>query len=81
MKHYTSSEARTHWFKILDEVAAGETVAVDRNGRRILLCCEETAPLSIPDYHGILLVDSPDEADRWTWDWEPDSGLKLRDTP
>ena len=33
----TATEARRNWFRLLDEVAAGEEVVVERGGRRIII--------------------------------------------
>ncbi len=71
MKHVTASEARKNWFRILDEVAQGEVVALERNGRRIVLRSEdvETAASSMPDYRPLLQVPDAEEADCWSWEW------------
>ena len=82
MKHVTASEARKNWFRLLDEVAQGEVVALERNGRRIVLRSEEdTAEASeIPDYRAVLQVPDAEEADRWTWEWTgPEQELVLKD--
>jgi len=72
MKRITASEARRTWFRVLDEVAAGEVVAIDRGGRRILLKREDSPERdkAIPDYSGLLQVPSAERADEWGWEWE-----------
>lgn len=83
MKRMTASEARRLWFRLLDDVAAGEVVAITRNGRRIVIRREEltdAAPQELPEYGTVLRVPDADGADRWTWDWNgPEGGLTLRD--
>lgn len=82
MKRVTASEARRNWFRILDEVAAGEVVCVERGGRRILIQREPaTAPAAdIPDYDGLLRVPDVGEADLWGWAWAgPDADLEPAD--
>ena len=71
MKHVTASEARKYWFRLLDEVAQGEVVALERNGKRIVLRAEarETASSEVPDYSTLLHVSDADVADRWSWEW------------
>lgn len=77
MKRITASEARRHWFRLLDEVIRGEVVTVERKGQRIVIRREgpaEASPESLPDYSGILRVPDADRADRWGWEWEGPEG-------
>ena len=79
MKRVTASEARRNWFRLLDEVAAGEIVYVERGGRRILIQRDSAAPpdADIPDYGRVLRVPDAGEADRWGWTWQgPDRDLE-----
>lgn len=79
MKRVTASDARKNWFRLLDEVVAGETVVIERNGHRVLLqrdTVEETE--EIPDYSGLLRGGDIDRADSWGWRWDPDSEDRLR---
>ncbi len=71
MKHVTPTEARRNWFRLLDEIAGREVVVLERNGRRIVLRCEddEGAAPAIPDYGALLQVPDAEEADRWGWGW------------
>jgi antitoxin (DNA-binding transcriptional repressor) of toxin-antitoxin stability system len=73
MKRVTASEARRHWFRLLDEVAAGEIVILERKGRRLVLRIDEAnseAVLpTVPDYKDLLRVPDADKADQWTWEW------------
>lgn len=85
MKSVTASEARRNWFRLLDEVLEGEVVVLERKGRRIVLRCEKrrrgAKRKKIPDYRKILGSENVDEADRWGWEWLPDTGaLSPRDT-
>ncbi len=54
MKRVTASEARKSWFRLLDDVAAGEVVVIERKGRRIVLRGESPLPADsdLPDYGG-----------------------------
>ena len=76
MKRVTASDARKNWFRLLDEVAAGEVVCIERGGRTIVLRREEPARegAEIPDYSAILRVQDVEDADRWGWEWSPDAG-------
>ncbi len=71
MKHVTASEARKNWFRLLDEVARGEVVALERNGKQIVLRSEDDSVVSEspPDYRALLQVPDVDAADRWSWEW------------
>lgn len=71
MKQVSASEARRNWFRLLDEVAAGEVVVVQREGHRIVLRCEPVST-EIPSYAGLLEAVDPDQADTWHWEWGPD---------
>jgi len=72
MKRVTASDARRRWFELLDEVAAGEVLIVERHGRRIVLQREEPRRGSrarVPSYADVLRSPGLDEADRWGWVW------------
>jgi len=81
MKRVTASEARRNWFRLLDEVAAGATVVIERAGRRILLKREEPSEAreAPPDYGSLIRAPSVEDAHRWGWSWEedPDEGADL----
>ena len=83
MKRITATEARRHWFRLLDEVAAGEVVVIERKGRRIVLRRENrsrSASKAVPDYGKLLRVPDAASADSWSWEWEgPESELRLVD--
>lgn len=75
MKRITASAARKNWFRLLDEVVAGETVVVERNGRGVVLRRETgkrkgAAVGSVPDYSKLLRVPNADRLDRWSWEWK-----------
>lgn len=78
MKRITASQARRNWFRLLDEVAAGEVVVIERKGRRIVLRREEERKtgqaVPLPDYSSLLDAADGDRADRWGWRWESGSG-------
>ncbi len=82
MKRVTASAARRNWFQLLDEVAQGERVVIERRGRRIVILCEDaqdTGPSSgVPDYGGLLQVTDAEDADRWSWIWS-ERGVELID--
>lgn len=74
MKRVTASEARKYWFRLLDEVAAGATVVIERDGRRILLKREERTAAKPPDYSAVISVGKAGRADEWGWRWEGEEG-------
>ena len=76
MKKVTASEARRNWFRILDEVAAGATVVVERGGRRIVIRREEDAdlPEEVPDYGDLIRAPDVGRADEWGWAWSAPEG-------
>jgi antitoxin (DNA-binding transcriptional repressor) of toxin-antitoxin stability system len=83
MKKVTASDARKHWFRILDDAAQGEVIVLERKGRRLVLHREELdrpgATAKAPDYRRLLRVRDADQADRWSWEWRgPDGRLVPR---
>jgi antitoxin (DNA-binding transcriptional repressor) of toxin-antitoxin stability system len=81
MKRVTASDARRDWFRLLDEVAAGEVVSIDRGGRTILL---KRAPRqkdrgAVPDYTRLIRADGAEGADRWSWEWGSEGDLQPRE--
>lgn len=81
MKRLTASEARREWFRLLDDVAAGEVVVIERRGRRIVIRREDRPSRRRrgPDYRDFLRVRDADHADHWTWEWSEVHGAELRD--
>jgi antitoxin (DNA-binding transcriptional repressor) of toxin-antitoxin stability system len=83
MKRVTASEARRNWFRLLDEVIAGEVVAITRKGKRIVIRREDAKRRSVqklPDYSLILKVMDVDRADSWSWEWPgPEQEVVLRE--
>ena len=79
MKRITASEARRNWFQVLDRVAAGEVMMIERNGRRIVLRREEepARPGTLPDYSALIRpVADVDRADDWSWEWTEEGELR-----
>ena len=76
MKRVTASEARRNWFRLLDEVAQGAVVCIERGGRRIVLRREdeEAEGSSVPDFSDLLRVPRLEDADRWGWAWSEEDG-------
>lgn len=84
MKRVTASEARKSWFRLLDEVAAGEVVLIDRKGTKVILRRADKKGRkrdeSVPDYRTLLKVPHEERADTWSWEWTgPESELRLRE--
>ena len=75
MKHITASEARKNWFRLLDEAANGEVIAIRRNNKKLILRLEKREKKSVPNYKGLIGGADLDNADKWGWDWSPSKGL------
>lgn len=80
MKRVTASEARRNWFRLLDEIAGGEVIVIQRRGKRLVLRCEELDQdmlgLEVADYKDLLRVPDPEGADEWRWEWvDSDEGV------
>ena len=72
VKRVTASDARRRWFELLDEVADGEVLVVERKGRRLVMRREDAAaraPDPVPTYRDVLRVPDLDQADGWGWVW------------
>lgn len=78
MKRVTASEARRNWFRLLDEVAQGVVVCIERGGRRIVLRreAESESGAELPDYGALVRVPKLEEADAWGWTWSEGAGLE-----
>lgn len=76
MKRVTASDARKNWFRLLDEVAAGEVVVIDRGGQRVLITREASAVCeqAAPSYGDLIRAPHADRADQWGWNWEETDG-------
>jgi antitoxin (DNA-binding transcriptional repressor) of toxin-antitoxin stability system len=85
VKKVTASEARRHWFRLLDDVAAGEVIVLERKGRRLVLRREEPKKAGqagrAPAYRHLLRVRDADHADRWSWQWRGGGRLVARRVP
>jgi len=75
MKRVTATEARKNWFRLLDEVAEGEVVLIEREGARLLLKLAEGGEpaVKVPDYRGLISASDIDDADKWGWEWDGSS--------
>jgi antitoxin (DNA-binding transcriptional repressor) of toxin-antitoxin stability system len=82
MKKVTASEARRHWFRLLDEAVQGEVIVVQRHGHRLVLRREDIGKVSAaskrPAYRRLLRVPHAEQADRWAWDWKGEGRLTPR---
>jgi antitoxin (DNA-binding transcriptional repressor) of toxin-antitoxin stability system len=82
MKKVSASEARRHWFRLLDEAADGEVIVVERRGRRLVLRREDVrkpeAASMRAKYREVLRVPNADQADRWSWEWKGPGRLVAR---
>ena len=69
MKYVTASDARKHWFSLLDEAAKGQVIAIERNGKTLVLRADK--PRKAKRAHK-KLINGPDvdNADKWGWDWD-----------
>lgn len=78
MKRMTASEIRQNWFRVLDQVAEGEVVVLERKGRRLVVMRQdeetESSTVGIPDYSDVISSPDADGADEWTWHWDEATG-------
>lgn len=74
MKHVTASDARKNWFKLLDEAAKGEVIAIQRNDKRLILRLEKQTK-SLPSYKRLIGGKDLDNADKWGWEWNKSGKL------
>lgn len=79
MKHVTASEARRNWFKLLDEAANGEVIAIQRNDKKLILRAQK-GRRRIPSYKG-LIGGKVDDADTWGWEWKGPGRLVSKTLP
>ncbi len=83
MKRVTASEARRHWFRLLDEVIGGEVVVIERKGQRVVLRREQKSRVAretLPDYSALISAPQASNADAWSWEWGgQESELQLRE--
>lgn len=69
MKSVTPTQARKNWFRLLDEVAAGEIVHIRRGDKLIVLRCETRQPEPAADYSKLINGKLLEQADEWGWEW------------
>jgi hypothetical protein len=83
MRRVTATQARKDWFRLLDEVAAGEEFVIRRNEVDIILSRRDTRKRKrVPDYSKWFTGLDVSNAHRWTWDWDPETGqFQLRVRP
>jgi hypothetical protein len=79
MKYVTASEARKNWFKLLDEAAKGEVIAIQRNDKKLILKAQKARP-RVPSYKG-LIGGKVDDADTWGWEWKGPGTLVSKTLP
>ncbi len=75
VKYVTASEARKNWFRLLDEAANGEIIAIRRHDKKLVLRIEDD-DRPVPSYEELIRVPNADEADNWRWEWSPSEGAK-----
>ena len=76
MKHVTASEARKNWFKLLDEASNGESITINRNGKKLVLQLEvRKRREKTPDYRKLIQIPDAENADKWGWKWTERRGL------
>jgi antitoxin (DNA-binding transcriptional repressor) of toxin-antitoxin stability system len=86
VKKVTASEARRHWFRLLDEAAQGEVILLERRGLRLVLRRQLRGGAATSRrrvaYGRLLRVPQADRADRWSWEWRgPGRNLRVRRRP
>jgi antitoxin (DNA-binding transcriptional repressor) of toxin-antitoxin stability system len=77
MKRMTASEARQNWFRLLDDVLAGEVVAIVRKGQRIVIRRDDSARFArrkATDYSALIRVEDVDSIDDVGWEWQGPEG-------
>jgi hypothetical protein len=70
MKHVTASAARRNWFTLLDEAVKGQVIAIERNGHKLVLRAEKPRRAK-PSSRKLITGRDLDNADKWSWDWNP----------
>ena len=79
MKRVTASEARRNWFRLLDEAANGEVIAIQHKDKRLILKDQKSQP-RVPSYKG-LIGGKVDDADTWGWEWKGPEKLLSKTLP
>ena len=69
MRSMTPTQVRKNWFRLLDEVAGGETIHIRRGDKLIVLKCEASELEVLPDYSELIDGNGLGEADQWGWEW------------
>ncbi len=69
MKYVTASEARKNWFSLLDEAAKGQIIAIERNGKKLVLRAEKPRKGKLAP-RKLISGRDVDNADKWGWDWD-----------
>jgi hypothetical protein len=80
MKHVTASEARKNWFKLLDEAARGEVIAIQRDDKKLILKAAKTKSRQ-PNYKKLIQFPDVDDAHTWGWEWKGPGQLASRKKP
>ena len=79
MKRVTASEARKNWFRLLDEAANGEVIAIQRNDKKLILKAQKSQS-RVPSYKG-LIGGKVDDADTWGWELKGPGKLVSKTLP
>jgi antitoxin (DNA-binding transcriptional repressor) of toxin-antitoxin stability system len=75
MKSVGASEARKHWFSLLDLASRGEVITIQRNGKELVLKLKTAQKARVPNYKKCLWGKNLDSADQWGWTWDDKNGL------
>ena len=84
MKQLSATEARRNFFHLLDEAARGHPVFIEKRGVVIRMTRERKSDrksFSGFDYKPYFKGETLDDADRWSWDWNPEKGMTLKTLP
>ena len=74
MARYTATDARRHFFQLLDAAERGENVVLERHGVRFKLVLEASKAVELPSS---LVVDDP-EVLQGDWTWTSDEKGQLQ---
>ena len=75
MARYTATDARRHFFQLLDAAERGEQVVLERHGVRFKLVLEAAEVVETPA--AVLIVNDP-EVLQGDWTWTSDEQGQLQ---